>query len=431
LRALPEEVSPHEGERKALSAFRQGGVMPAAILVLNSGSSSLKFAVIEPQSGQVMTEGGAERLQWPGQGQGQGDEATFQFKAEPGQRLPAGAGHAEALDHLLDALPTHLAGKRLAAVGHRVVHGGELFSDSVVLDAGVIRQIRACSELAPLHNPANLLGIDAARSRFSELPQVAVFDTAFHQTLPPRAYTYAIPYELYERHKVRRYGFHGTSHRYVATEAARRLGRRPDTLHLVTAHLGNGASACAVKDGRSVDTTMGLTPLEGLVMGTRSGDVDANLHQFLADRAGLDLRQITELLNRKSGLLGLSGASNDMRTLIEMAGHGHARARLAIDVFCYRLARAILALCAPLDRLDALIFTGGIGEHAAPVRADTLGQLRVLGAEVDTGLNDAHGAPGTGRITTESSRLLALVVPTNEELVIARETARLVCASAT
>jgi acetate kinase len=367
------------------------------VLVINAGSSSLKFALIEPDSGKVLERGLVERLSGEG-------------------------AHAKALDGVL----AKLAGHAIAAVGHRVVHGGEHFSASVVLDAAAIATIEACSELAPLHNPANLAGIGAARALFPDLPHVAVFDTAFHQTLPPTAFMYAIPHELYERHKVRRYGFHGTSHRYVAEEAARRLGRPLPELELVTAHLGNGCSATAIRGGKSVDTTMGLTPLEGLVMGTRSGDVDPNLHDFLAERAGLSLSEITELLNRKSGLLGLSGTSNDMRTLLDARERGDARAALAIGVFTYRLAKAVLSLCAALQRLDALVFTGGIGEHAAPIRAETLAALRVLGAEVDPERNAAHGASSGGRITRDESRLLSFVVPTNEELVIAREAARFV-----
>lgn len=411
------------GEGDAPGAAEESPVMSAGVLVLNAGSSSLKFALLDPESGHVQAEGAADRL---GADLPDGpDGPTLRFGQEPPRALGAHATHADALDELLP----RLGDQPIRAVGHRVVHGGETFSDSVVIDEEVIRQIGACVELAPLHNPANLLGIAAARRRFPRLPQVAVFDTAFHHGMPARSYVYGIPYALYERYRVRRYGFHGTSHRYVAGEAARRLGQPLSTLHLVTAHLGNGASACAVREGRSVDTTMGLTPLEGLVMGTRSGDVDPNLHQFLFDRAGMDLHQITELLNRESGLLGISGLSNDMRTLIAAAGDPaspHPRARLAIEVFCHRLAKAILALGAGLDRVDALIFTGGIGEHAAPVRADTLAQLRVLGADLDPELNQVNGAPHTGRITRESSRLLALVVPTHEELVIARETARLV-----
>jgi acetate kinase len=388
--------------------------MAEAILVLNSGSSSLKLALIEPGSGEVIAHALADRLH--------SSEPTLRFGSEPKTALHANAGHADVLRDLLERLD----GKRIRAVGHRVVHGGEAFSDSVVIDAGVIAKIRECAELAPLHNPANLLGIEAARTHFARLSHVAVFDTAFHQSLPPKAYVYALPYELYEQHKVRRYGFHGTSHRYVAEQAAHQLQRPFEELQLVTAHLGNGCSATAVKAGKSVDTSMGFTPLEGLVMGTRSGDLDPNLHLFLTERTGQSLREITDLFTRKSGLLGLSGSSNDMRTLLSASDRGDARAKLAIDVFTYRLAKTILALSAALDRLDAVIFTGGIGENAAPVRALTLEQLRVLGAEVDPELNATHGAGSGGRITRESSRLLALVVPTNEELVIARETARLV-----
>jgi len=389
-----------------------------AILVVNSGSSSLKFAVIEPDSAAVIAQGIAERLG--------AAEPTFQFGSKPQRDLGQGAAHAEALNALLG----ELKGISLAAVGHRVVHGGEAFSDSVVIDDAVVNQIRACAELAPLHNPPNLLGIEAARRAFAELPQVAVFDTAFHQTLPRAAYLYALPYEYYERHQVRRYGFHGTSHGYVAGMAARALDKPLESLDLITAHLGNGASVTAIEKGRSVDTSMGFTPLEGVVMGTRSGDVDPNLHEFLATHTRLDLHGITEMLNKKSGLLGLSGVSNDMRRLLELRAQGNDRARLAIEVFCYRLAKSILGLCAGLSRVDALVFTGGIGEHAAPVRAQTLGHLRVLGAEVDDERNRVHGAEHGGRITRDSSRLLSLVIPTNEELVIARETARLTRASA-
>jgi acetate kinase len=383
------------------------------VLVINCGSSSLKFALIEPGKGDVVRRGLAERLGT--------QEPSLRIDSNEALALPSGAGHADVLDRILDKL----AGQPIAAVGHRVVHGGEFFSESVVLDDDAIGKIESCSELAPLHNPANLLGIRAARERFPEHRHVAVFDTAFHQTLPAKAFLYAVPYELYERYKIRRYGFHGTSHRYVAGEAAQRLGKPLEELELVTAHLGNGCSACAVSKGQSVDTTMGLTPLEGLVMGTRSGDVDPNLHDFLAEHAELSLSEITNLLNKKSGLLGLSGTSNDMRTLLDARARGDARASLAIDVFTYRLAKAVLALGAALERLDALVFTGGIGERAAPIRAETLAALRVLGPALDTELNRVHGASSDGRITRSDSRLLALVVPTNEELVIAREAARL------
>jgi acetate kinase len=385
------------------------------VLVINCGSSSVKFAALEPESGAVACHGLAERLGTPGA------RLLTSTSAEIG--LGERAGPTE----VLACAEPLLAPLALVAVGHRVVHGGEAFAESVLLDSAALHEIRAASRLAPLHNPANLLGIEAASRRFPQLPQVAVFDTAFHQSLPPKAYLYALPYELYAEQQVRRYGFHGTSHRYVAGEAARRIGKPVSELQLITAHLGNGCSTCAIKAGRSLDTSMGLTPLEGLVMGTRSGDVDPNLHQFLAERTGQSLSEITDLFNRKSGLLGLSGLSNDMRTLLAAADH-NPRARLAVDVFCYRLAKSILGLCAALERLDALVFTGGIGEHAAAVRAQVLGELAFLGAELDASANQEHGHRSGGRISTASSRLLALVVPTNEELVIAREAAR--CASA-
>jgi acetate kinase len=386
----------------------------AHVLVINCGSSSLRFALIEPKTGEIARQGMAERLNT--------DAAFLRIDGGDPVTLGQGAGHGEVLDQVL----RRLSGHALLGVGHRVVHGGEAFSDSVVLGPESIREIEACAELAPLHNPANLRGIAAARERFPDLHHVAVFDTAFHQTLSRKAYLYAIPYELYERHRIRRYGFHGSSHRYVAGEAARRLEKPIEELELVTAHLGNGCSACAVRRGKSVDTTMGLTPLEGLVMGTRSGDVDPNLHEFLVEHAGLSLAEVMDLLNRKSGLLGLSGSSNDMRTLLAAREQGSDRAALAIEVFCHRLAKAVLGLAASLARIDALVFTGGIGEHAASIRAETLAALSVLGAEVDPELNATHGHSSNGRITRSDSRLVALVVPTNEELVIARETARLV-----
>jgi len=387
----------------------------SSILVINCGSSSLKFSIIDPESGEAGIQGLAERLSSP--------EARLKTKFSGGANheipLP-NAGHIEVLDEILH----EMGGLKIVGVGHRVVHGGEAFKDSVGIDADVIRGIEDCRELAPLHNPANLVGIRAAMQKFSEVPHVAVFDTAFHQTMPPRAYLYAVPYGLYEQYKARRYGFHGTSHHFVAEEAARLLERPIEELHLITAHLGNGCSACAVREGHSGDTTMGLTPLEGLVMGTRSGDVDPNLHDFLARRLDSDLAGVTNIFNRESGLLGLSGLSNDMRTLVQAVNEGNVRAGLAVDVFCYRLAKAILGLSAALDRIDAVVFTGGIGENSAPVRARTLSNLRVLGAKLDESLNEEHGRSASGRITSQDSGLLALVVPTNEELVIARETAR-------
>jgi acetate kinase len=286
--------------------------------------------------------------------------------------------------------------------------------------------IARCSDLAPLHNPANLAGIRAALRLRPDLGQVAVFDTSFHQTMPRRAFLYAVPYELYETHQVRRYGFHGTSHRFVSERAAVLLGRPAGLVNVITAHLGNGCSATAVRAGQSADTTMGLTPLEGLVMGTRSGDVDPSLHQFLVDHAGMTLSQVTDLLTKGSGLLGLSGESNDMRNLLELERAGNARAGIAIDVFCYRLAKAILGLCAALPALDAIVFTGGIGENSAAVRERTVNHLAVLGAALDEGRNVAHGRSSHAVVSRDDSRVVVLVVPTNEELVIAREAMRLV-----
>jgi acetate kinase len=396
--------------------------MSAHVLVINCGSSSIKLALLEPKSGETPWHALAERL---GTSDARlvvtGKDAKGAKDQKPRTIALSGAGHEAALDAALKELPE----VPLAAVGHRVVHGGEAFTESVVLDDATIKAIDAVSDLAPLHNPANLIGIRAALKRLPELGQVAVFDTAFHHSLAPRAYTYAVPYELYEKHKVRKYGFHGTSHRYVSERAAELLGRPLAALNLVTAHLGNGASAAAIRGGKSVDTTMGLTPLEGLVMGTRSGDVDPNLHQFLVEHAGMTLEQVTDMLNKQSGLLGLSGASNDMRNLLQLEAAGNPRAKLAIDVFCYRLAKAVLGLCAALPSLDALVFTGGIGENAAPVRSRAVESLAVLGLRLDPERNQQHGRKTGGIVSDASSPISVMVVPTNEELVIAREAVRL------
>lgn len=386
-----------------------------AVLVINSGSSSLKFSLVDSTSEEILVRGLAEALGC--------DEGVLHIStpghADESLALP-GADHAMAVA----AAMARIDKSRIGAVGHRVVHGGEAFSQSARIDESVIDTIRECIPLAPLHNPACLVGIEAARSYFPSLPHVAVFDTAFHQTMPEQAYLYAIRYEYYEKLRIRRYGFHGTSHRFVAGEAARLLGRDLADTQLITAHLGNGCSACAVKGGLSLDTTMGFTPLEGLVMGTRCGDIDANVIEFLSKSLVKTPAEITSILNRESGLLGISGLSNDMRTLVAAAAGGHVRSRIAIEVFCYRLAKGILGLAAGLDRIDALVFTGGIGEHSAVVREKTLSHLKILGAVPAADLNEAHGRVSHGRITATDSRLLALVVPTNEELVIAREAAR-------
>lgn len=385
------------------------------ILVINCGSSSLKFALINGRTEARLITGLAERLGTP--------EANLSWKTpnHSGKHTIAQANHQAAMEQIIALLEgQQLLDEPLTAVGHRVVHGGEKFSASTIITAEVLAAIEACNNLAPLHNPANVLGIKTAQALFPDTPQVAVFDTAFHQTLPSHAYLYAIPYELYEEQSVRRYGFHGTSHRYVTQKAAELLDQPYEELALISAHLGNGCSATAVLDGRSIDTTLGLTPLEGLVMGTRSGDVDPSLHQFLHDTVGYDLDQTTNMLNKKSGLLGLSGLSNDMRTLIEAAGNGHKRAQIALNVFVYRLAKAIGALAVPLGRIDALIFTGGIGEHAALIRQWVIEQLSIFGFELDKSLNKIHGQGNNGIITAPHTPI-AIVIPTDEEVMIARD----------
>jgi acetate kinase len=388
-----------------------------AILVLNSGSSSLKFALVEPDTGARSLQGMAERI-------GTAD-AILRTRASGEDRVVAlpSSDHVRAVGAVLEQLTLAGLHGEVEGVGHRVVHGGEEFTDSVLVTDRVEASIEAASRLAPLHNPANLAGIRAARQAFPAVSQVAVFDTAFHQTLEPRAFRYGVPEAWYRDHGVRKYGFHGTSHRYVAEEAARRSGRPLSDLELLTAHLGNGCSVCAVRRGRSADTSMGLTPLSGLVMGTRSGDVDPGLIAFIGPLLRADAAAITQELNERSGLLGISGLSNDMRTLLQARDEGHANAALAIDVFCRRAAACLLAVSASLERVDAIVFTAGIGEHAAPVRAEIAAQLWPFGARIDAEANARHGAP-TGRISPAGA-LPIWVIPTDEELMIARDTRRL------
>ncbi len=386
-------------------------------LVLNCGSSSLKFALFHPQAEQPALWGLAEKL----------------FEASPSLSVQSpeakqslvleGLGHATAMRGILAALQERGLLAEVSSIGHRVVHGGERFKSATLITPQVIAQIEACIPLAPLHNPANLEGIRGAMEAFPNLPQVAVFDTAFHQTMPAFAYHYALPQTLYNQHGVRRYGFHGTSHQYVTQKAAQMLGLDYLEANFVSAHLGNGCSVTAVRGGQSLDTSMGMTPLEGLVMGTRSGDLDPNLHQFIADKLSLNLNQVTDLLNKKSGLLGLSGLSNDMRELEQAAANGHAGAKLAIEVFCYRLAKYVAAMSVPLGRLDALIFTGGIGENSHLVRAKTLEHLKILGFVLDPVANQAMVRGKSGVITKEGTR--GMVVNTNEELMIALETRKI------
>jgi acetate kinase len=388
-----------------------------SVLVLNAGSSSLKFAVIDPHNGKRFLTGTAERLGT--------STASIRADARGNDVLHLdGDDHAAAVRAIVAAVDRLPAGSRPTAVGHRVVHGGERFDESVVLDDDVRGGIDEVSALAPLHNPPALAGIDQARLAWPYLPQVVVFDTSFHHSIPAHAHRYAVTREWYEEHRIRRYGFHGISVRYVADKAASLLGAPIDQLAMVVAHLGNGCSATAIRGGVSVETTMGLTPLEGLVMGTRSGDIDPAVFGYLRDVADMGEHEVTEALNKASGLLGMSGVSNDLRAVRAAADRGNADATLAIDVFNYRLAKAIASLVVSLERLDVLVFTGGIGEHDALVRASVVEHLGFLGLTVDAGANAIHGGDSRGRVS-ESRRPAVLVVPTDEELMIALDTARL------
>lgn len=393
------------------------------ILVLNCGSSSAKFGVLDTAAEVELISGIAQRLGSP--------QASLDWKLQgkkESRPLP-GADHNVALRAVVDLLKTAGLADGLKGVGHRVVHGGAKFSGSIAITPEVVHKIEECIPLGPLHNPPNLLGIQIAKELFPKLPQVAVFDTAFHQTMPPKAYTYPVPYEWLDKHQVRRYGFHGTSHRFVAQHAIKELGLNPNDCGLVTAHLGNGCSCAAVKNGKSVDTTMGLTPLDGVIMGTRSGSVDPAIIGHIKKVAGLSAEKVIDALNKQSGLLGISGLSNDMRTIEEAAGQGHARAQLALDIFCYVLAKTLAALVVPIGRLDALVFTGGIGENSKLVRAKVVEQLGFLGLTLDPAANSVHGKGQHGRITKET-KPQAVVVPTNEELMIAEDTAEIVAAAA-
>ena len=387
-----------------------------SVLVLNCGSSSAKFAVIDPVSGTELVSGIAQRLGAP--------EASLDWRhhGTKSSRPIPGAHHEEALRAVVELLDGMGLTAELIGIGHRVVHGGSKFAGSMAITPEVIAKVEECIPLGPLHNPPNLLGIKIATELFPGMLQVGVFDTAFHQTMPPVAYTYPVPYEWLESHGVRRYGFHGTSHRYVARQAVVMTGLSADDHGIITVHLGNGCSSAAVRNGRSVDTTMGLTPLEGLMMGTRSGSIDPGIIGHVATALDKPVSQVLDILNKKSGLLGVSGLSNDMRTVEEAAAKGHERASLALELFCYVLAKSIASLVVPIGRLDAIAFTGGIGENSVTVRAKTLALLGFLGLTVDEAANAAHGRGQQGRITRES-RPQALVVPTNEELVIAMDTA--------
>jgi acetate kinase len=388
------------------------------VLVLNCGSSSAKFAVINT-SGQELISGIAQRLG--------SAHASLDWKIN-GQKQTRDlhrADHDLALRAVVELLKENNLADELAGVGHRVVHGGAKFSGSRAITPEVIEKIKECIPLGPLHNPPNLLGIQISMELFPKLPQVGVFDTAFHQTMPQSAYLYAVPWEWYEQYEIRRYGFHGTSHRFVSEVAIKQYGLDPNNSGVITAHLGNGCSCAAVKNGKSVDTTMGLTPLEGVVMGTRSGSIDPAIIAHMAKALNKSAEDITDILNKRSGLLGVSGLSNDMRTLHEAAVAGNDRAALAIDMFCYRVAKAIAALAVSTGRVDAIVFTGGIGENATFVRAKVVEGLKFMGMTLDPAANLKHGRETNGRITVET-KPQAVVIPTNEELMIALDTSEII-----
>ena len=403
------------------------------VLVLNAGSSTLKFQLIETGEAAIASSG--DRKLARGQIERIGGEAILTLDGGGKTERTAAPlrNHAAAVDHIVTWLTE--AGiidtetsSPIDAVGHRVVHGGEQFAQSVLIDDTVLGALEDLIDLAPLHNPHNIAGIKASRAVLGDsIPNVAVFDTAFHHTLPEHAHIYAIPYQLYRRYRVRRYGFHGTSHRYVAWRYRQLTGRSREETKIITIHLGNGASACAISAGRSVDTSMGFTPLEGLVMGTRSGDLDPAIVEFVAEKEGLSLQGVDSLLNKHSGLLGISGLTADMRELLaEAAEHDDRRARLAVDIFCYRVKKYIGSYIAALDGADAVVFTGGIGENSPEIRRRICADMTWLGIGIDDSKNAAIAAGREGRIDSDGSRVELWVIPTDEELLIARDTWRLI-----
>ena len=393
------------------------------VLVINCGSSSLKFQLINSDTEAVLAKGLCERIGIDGRltYQPAGGEKSVEEKPMP--------THTEAIQYVIDALTDAERGvvgslSEIGAVGHRLVHGGEKFASSAVITEEMIKAVEECNDLAPLHNPANLIGVRACQELMPNVPMVGVFDTAFHQTMPEKAYMYGLPYEYYEKYKVRRYGFHGTSHSFVSKRTAELLDRPYDATKTIVCHLGNGASICAVRNGKSVDTSMGLTPLEGLVMGTRSGDIDPAILEFLAKKEGMDITELMTMLNKKSGVQGVSGISSDFRDLAAGAEAGNKRAQIALDVFCYRVAKYVGSYVAAMNGVDAIAFTAGIGENDGSVREKVCSYLGYLGIDIDKEANKQRGEEIV--ISTPDSKVKVLVVPTNEELAIARETVALV-----
>ena len=394
------------------------------VLVINCGSSSLKYQVIDSVSEQVLAKGLCERIGIDGRltYQKAGLEKEITDKAMP--------THKEAISLVLSALTNDKTGalknlSEIGAVGHRIVHGGERFTKSCVIDDEVIKGVEEVSDLAPLHNPANIIGINACRELMPNTPMVGVFDTAFHQTMPEKAYMYGLPYSYYENYKVRKYGFHGTSHSYVSKRVAEIEGKPYEQVKTIVCHLGNGASICAVKNGKSVDTSMGLSPLEGLIMGTRSGDIDPSVIEFIAKKENLDISEVLNILNKKSGVEGISGVSSDFRDLIAAEGKGNRRAALALSMFSYSVAKYIGSYAAAMNGVDVIAFTAGIGENTPSVREEVCGYLGFMGVDIDKKVNvHVHGEEKL--ISAENSKVKIYVIPTNEELAIARETVALV-----
>lgn len=394
------------------------------ILVINCGSSSLKYQLIDSISEEVLAKGLCERIGAAG--------SVLTHKTADGRKKvieESMPNHTVAVKLVITALTDAEYGcikslDEIGAVGHRIVHGGENFAESVVITEETIKAIEECSDLAPLHNPANLIGVNACKEVMKDVPMVAVFDTAFHQTMPEKAYIYGLPYEYYEKYKIRRYGFHGTSHQFVSNRAAQMLGKDMKDLKIIVCHLGNGASVTAVQGGKSVDTSMGMTPLEGLLMGTRSGDIDPAVVEYIAKKENLSVEEVLNILNKKSGMLGLTGISSDARDVEAAVKEGNERAILTVTTFAYRVAKYIGAYTAAMNGVDAICFTAGLGENHRLLRERVAAYLGYLGAELDPVRNDVAGEDAI--ISTDNSKVALLVVPTNEELAIARETKRLV-----
>ena len=391
-----------------------------------ASSSSLKYQLLNPATGDLLAKGLCERIGIDG-------KFTYKPQVEGKEKLDAVdvamPTHAEAIAAVLDALVDPKNGviasmKEIDAVGHRVVHGGEKFASSVVITDEVMAAIEECNPLAPLHNPANIIGIKACQEKMPGVPMVAVFDTAFHQTMPAKAYTYAIPYEYYENDKMRRYGFHGTSHRYVSQRCAEILGKPIEELKIVSCHLGNGSSITAIDGGKSVDTSMGLTPLAGLPMGTRSGDMDAGIMEFIMKKYDMSMADMMTTLNKKSGVLGISGVSSDFRDLDNAAAEGNQRAALAVEVFEYGVRKMIAEYAAAMGGVDAVVFTAGVGENSADMRLHFVDGLQFMGIEIDPEKNNIRGEERI--VSPDGAKVKVLVIPTNEELMIAKDTAELV-----